>query len=50
MRGAGDDQVMIMTARGLPRPPAGARYGVWLAGDAGEAFPVGVLAPDGKGI
>jgi hypothetical protein len=50
MRGAGDDQVMTMTARDLPRPPAGAWYEVWLIGDAGEMFPVGVLAPDGEGI
>jgi anti-sigma factor RsiW len=50
MRGAGDDQVMSMTARGLPRPPAGAYYEVWLVDDAGNEFPVGVLAPDGEGI
>jgi anti-sigma-K factor RskA len=50
MRGAGDDQVMTMTASDLPRPPAGAWYEVWLVGDAGEAFPVGVLAPDGEGV
>jgi anti-sigma factor RsiW len=50
MRGAGDDQVMTMTATGLPRPPAGAWYEVWLVGDPGEEFPVGVLAPDGQGI
>jgi hypothetical protein len=50
MRGGGDDQVMTMTAKGLPRPPAGAHYEVWLVGDAGEEFPVGVLAPDGEGI
>jgi len=50
MRGAGDDQVMTMTARDLPRPPAGAWYEVWLVGDTGELFPVGVLAPDGEGI
>jgi anti-sigma factor RsiW len=50
MRGAGDDQVMTMTATGLPRPPAGAWYEVWLVGDPGEEFPVGVLAPDGEGI
>jgi anti-sigma factor RsiW len=50
MRGAGDDQVMTITARDLPRPPAGTWYEVWLVGDAGEAFPVGVLAPDGEGI
>jgi len=50
MRGAGDDQVMSITAEGLPRPPAGAFYGVWLVGDAGKDFPVGVLAPDGHGI
>jgi anti-sigma factor RsiW len=50
MRGAGDDQVMTMTARDLPRPPAGAWYEVWLVGDPGEEFPVGVLAPDGEGI
>jgi anti-sigma-K factor RskA len=50
MRGAGDDQIMTMTAQGLPRPPAGAYYGVWLVGDAGQDFPVGVLAPNGQGI
>jgi hypothetical protein len=50
MRGAGDDQVMTMTARDLPRPPAGAWYEVWLVGDAGQVFPVGALAPDGEGI
>ena len=36
MRGAGDDQVMTITATGLPRPPAGAWYEVWLVGDPGE--------------
>ena len=50
MRGAGDDQIMTMTARGLPRPPAGAHYEVWLVGDDGRPFPVGVLAPNGEGI
>jgi anti-sigma factor RsiW len=50
MRGDGDDQIMTMTATGLPRPPAGAYYEVWLVGDAGEAFPVGVLASDGEGV
>ena len=50
MRGAGDDQIMSITAEGLPRPPAGAYYGVWLVGDAGKDFPVGVLAPNGQGI
>jgi Anti-sigma-K factor rskA/Putative zinc-finger len=50
MRGAGDAQVMTMTARGLPRPPAGGYYEVWLVGDGGEDFPVGILAPDGQGI
>ena len=50
MRGAGDDQIMSMTAQGLPRPPAGAYYGVWLVGDAGQDFLVGVLAPNGQGI
>jgi anti-sigma factor RsiW len=50
MRGAGDDQIMTMTVRGLPRPPAGAYYEVWLMDDAGTAFPVGVLAPDGQGV
>jgi anti-sigma factor RsiW len=50
MRGAGDDQVMTMTARGLPRPPAGAYYEVWLVDDAGKEFPVGVLAANGEGI
>ena len=50
MRGAGDDQVMTMTAQGLPRPPAGAYYEVWLVGDGGQELPVGVLAPDGEGV
>jgi Anti-sigma-K factor rskA, C-terminal/Putative zinc-finger len=50
MRGAGDDQVMTISARGLPRPPAGGYYEVWLVGDGGGGFPVGVLAPDGEGI
>ena len=50
MRGAGDDQIMSIIAQGLPRPPAGAYYGVWLVGDAGQDFPVGVLAPNGQGI
>jgi anti-sigma factor RsiW len=50
MRGAGDDQVMTMTASNLPRPPAGAHYEVWLVGEAGEAFSVGVLAADGEGV
>ena len=50
MRGDGDDQIMTMTAKGLPRPPAGAYYEVWLVDDAGNEFPVGVLAPDGEGI
>jgi hypothetical protein len=50
MRGAGDDQIMSMTAEGLPRPPAGSYYQVWLVGDAGKDFPVGVLAPNGQGI
>jgi anti-sigma factor RsiW len=50
MRGAGDDQIMTMTARGLPRPPAGAYYEVWLVDDAGKEFPVGVLAANGEGI
>jgi len=50
MRGTGDDQIMTITATGLPRPPAGAYYEVWLVGDPGEEFPVGVLAPDGEGI
>jgi anti-sigma factor RsiW len=50
MRGAGDGQVMTMTASGLPRPPAGAYYEVWLVGDPGEEFPVGVLAPNGEGV
>ena len=50
MRGAGDDQIMTMTAKGLPRPPAGAYYEVWLVGEDGRAFPVGVLAPNGEGI
>ena len=50
IRGDGDDQIMTMTARGLPRPPAGAYYEVWLVDDAGNEFPVGVLAPHGEGI
>jgi hypothetical protein len=50
MRGAGDGQVMTMTARGLDRPAGGAYYEVWLVDAAGEAFPVGVLAPDGEGV
>jgi anti-sigma factor RsiW len=50
MRGAGDDQIMTMTAKGLPRPPSGAYYEVWLVGDDDRAFPVGVLAPNGEGI
>ena len=50
MRGAGDDQIMTIAASDLPRPPAGAWYEVWLVGDGGEPFPVGVLAPDGEGI
>ncbi len=50
MRGAGDDQIMTMTAKGLPRPPADAYYEVWLIGDAGEEFRVGVLAPNGEGV
>jgi anti-sigma-K factor RskA len=50
MRGDGDDQLMIMTARDLPRPPAGAYYEVWLVDGAGDGFPVGVLAPNGEGI
>jgi hypothetical protein len=50
MRGAGDGQVMTMTARGLPRPPAGGYYEVWLVDGAGGGFPVGILAPDGQGI
>ena len=50
MRGAGDDQIMTMTAQGLPRPPAGAYYEVWLVGDGGQELPVGVLAPDGEGV
>jgi anti-sigma factor RsiW len=50
MRGAGDDQIMTMSAQGLPRPPAGAHYEVWLVGDGGRELPVGVLAPDGEGV
>jgi hypothetical protein len=50
MRGDGDDQLMTMTARNLPRPAAGAYYEVWLVDDAGRPFPVGVLAPDGEGV
>jgi anti-sigma-K factor RskA/putative zinc finger protein len=49
MRGTGDEQVMAMTARGLPRPPAGAYYEVWLV-RGGAEFPVGVLGPTGEGI
>jgi anti-sigma-K factor RskA len=50
MRGDGDDQLMAMSARDLPRPPAGAYYEVWLVDGTGDEFPVGVLAPDGEGI
>jgi anti-sigma factor RsiW len=50
MRGAGDDQIMTMSTRGLPRPPAGAYYEVWLVDDAGKELPVGVLAANGEGI
>jgi Anti-sigma-K factor rskA/Putative zinc-finger len=50
MRGDGDDQLMTMSARDLPRPPAGAYYEVWLVDGAGDEFPVGVLAPNGEGI
>jgi anti-sigma factor RsiW len=50
MRGSGDGQIMTMTAKGLPRPPAGAWYEVWLVDDAGNEFPVGVLAANGEGI
>jgi anti-sigma factor RsiW len=50
MRGAGDDQIMTMTAKGLPRPPAGAYYEVWLVGEGGQELPVGVLAPNGEGV
>jgi anti-sigma-K factor RskA len=50
MRGDGDDQLMAMSARDLPRPPAGAYYEVWLVDGAGDEFPVGVLAPNGEGI
>jgi anti-sigma factor RsiW len=50
MRGAGDQQIMTITAQGLPRPPAGAHYEVWLVGDPGEELPVGVLAPGGEGV
>ncbi|HEV3399850.1 MAG TPA: anti-sigma factor [Actinomycetes bacterium] len=50
MRGAGDDQIMTMTAKGLPRPPSDAYYEVWLVGDAGQELPVGVLAPNGEGV
>ncbi len=42
--------VRALTARGLPRPPAGGFYEVWLVGDAGNDFPVGILAPDGEGV
>src|SRR4029453_7541873 len=50
MRGDGDDQLMAMSARDLPRPPAGACYGVCVVDGTGDEFPVGVLAPDGEGI
>ena len=50
MRGSGDAQVMTMSARGLPRPQADAYYEVWLVDDAGNEFPVGVLAPNGEGV
>jgi hypothetical protein len=50
MRGHGDDQIMTMTAQGLPRPEGGAYYEVWLVGAAGDGFPVGVLAPNGEGV
>jgi hypothetical protein len=50
MRGAGDDQIMTMTAKGLPRPPPDAYYEVWLVGDADQELPVGVLAPNGEGV
>ncbi|HEV3496162.1 MAG TPA: anti-sigma factor, partial [Actinomycetes bacterium] len=50
MRDAGDDQIMTMTAKGLPRPPSDAYYEVWLIGDAGQELPVGVLAPNGEGV
>jgi anti-sigma-K factor RskA len=50
MRGAGDDQIMTMTAHDLPRPAAGAYYEVWLVDGAGNKLPVGVLAPTGEGI
>ncbi len=51
MRGEGDRQVMTLDARGLPRPTAGSYYQVWLVGgQRGDAFPVGVLSPDGHGI
>jgi Anti-sigma-K factor rskA/Putative zinc-finger len=50
MRGDGDDQLMTMSARDLPRPPAGAYYEVWLVDGDGDGFPVGVLAPNGEGI
>jgi anti-sigma factor RsiW len=50
MRGAGDEQIMTITARGLPRPPAGGHYEVWLVGDPGEELAVGVLAPGGEGV
>jgi hypothetical protein len=50
MRGAGDDPIMPRSAKGLPRPPAGAYYEVWLVGDGGQELPVGVFAPDGEGV
>jgi anti-sigma-K factor RskA len=39
-----------LSARGLPRPQAHAYYEVWLVDDAGNEFPVGVLAPNGEGV
>jgi hypothetical protein len=50
MGGDGDAQIMVMRARGLPRPAAGAYYEVWLVDEAGNDFPVGILAPNGEGI
>jgi Anti-sigma-K factor rskA/Putative zinc-finger len=50
LHGAGDDQIMTMTARGLPRPRLGAHYEVWLVDGAGRDLPLGMLAPTGEGV
>jgi hypothetical protein len=50
MSGAGGDREMTVTADGLPALGAGQYYEVWLLDPGGgRMFPVGVLAPDGKG-